>query len=131
LILISGNEWRVPLSVDGHYVALLTVQINNGNAEVVDFGAKVLAQKMQEFEKLFPDEASQRVIIRNTFLKRDYITTNLSSLCNQNKSNDYLEININSSQPVYQLNAGQPIKTSIAIFSNETMDLISNTKDNK
>jgi hypothetical protein len=131
LTFISGNEWRVPVSVDGHYVALLTVQINNGNAEVVDFGANVLAQKIQEFEKLFPDEASQRVIIRNTFLKRDYITTNLSSLYNQNKGKDCMEINTSSLQPVYQLNAGQPVKTSIAIVCDETMDLINKTKDNK
>ncbi|HEY5122756.1 MAG TPA: hypothetical protein VIK14_03390 [Ignavibacteria bacterium] len=131
LTFISGNEWRVPLSIDGQYVALLSVQINQGKAEAVDFGGNILSQKIQEFEKLFPNEASQHVIIRNTYLKRDYITTNFSSLCNQNKGIDFMEINTNSSQPIYQLNELQPIKTSIAIFCDETMDLINNTNGYK
>lgn len=46
---IPGNEWHVPLSVDGNYVALLTVQINNGKAEAVDFGANILAQKIMDY----------------------------------------------------------------------------------
>jgi hypothetical protein len=131
LTLFSANEWRVPLTVDGNYVALLTVQLNNGNAEVVDIGANLLAQKIQELENLFPNKENQRIIIRNTFLKRDYIATNLSAICNQTTGIDNMKININATEAVYQLNEGKPIKTSIAIFYNETMDLIYNTKDNK
>jgi hypothetical protein len=50
--VISGNEWRVPISVDGKYISLLTVQMNKGKAEVVDIGGNLLAHKLQEFEKI-------------------------------------------------------------------------------
>lgn len=131
LTFVSGNEWRVPLSVDGNYVALLTVQINQGKAEVVDFGGNILAQKIQEFEKLYPIKSSQHIIIRNTFLKRDYIATDFTSLYNQNKGAKFMEINPNSSQEIYQINQGLPIKTSMSDFNYETKDLINNTSDNK
>ena len=131
LAFFPGNEWRVPISVDGHYVSLLTVQMNKGKAEAVDFGGNVLSQKIQEFETLYPDNASQRIMIRNTFLERDYITTNFTSLCIQKNAGDFIEINTASLQPIYQLNEGQPVKTSIAVFYTETMDLIKKTSDNK
>ena len=128
LEFFSGNEWRVPLSVDGVYKSLLTVQINNGKAEVIDFGGNVLAHRIQEFEKSYPDKSNQHVIIRNTFLERDYMATNFLLLCNQSNGNGFIEINENSLQPVYQLNEGKPLKTSIAVFCNETMDMINQRK---
>jgi hypothetical protein len=131
LVFFPGNEWRVPVSVQGHYVTLLTVQINKGKAEAVDFGGNVLAQKIQEFETLNPDKASQRFMIRNTFLERDYITTNFTSLCNQQKVDVFVEINTTSLQPIYQLNEGQPLKTNIAVFCAETIDMINKAYDYK
>ena len=62
-----SNEWRVPLSINGEYISLLTVKLNNGKPEVVDFGGNKLAQKIQEFEKLFGNDSCQHVMIRNTY----------------------------------------------------------------
>ncbi len=126
LLFVSGNEWRVPLSVDGHYVALLTVQINAGVAEAVDFGANGLAQKIEEFEKLYFNPSSERVLIRNTFLSRDYITTNFAALCNQ-KLGNLIEINTQSPISVYQLNAGRPVATDISVFYKESLESSNNT----
>ncbi len=131
LTFFPGNEWRVPVSVDGHYVTLLTVQMNKGKAEAVDFGGNVLAQKIQEFETLYPDNTSQHIIMRNTFLERDYITTNFTSLCKQNKADVVVEINTASLQPIFQLNEGKPLKTTIAVFYAETMDVINKANDYK
>jgi hypothetical protein len=131
LVFIPINQWRVPISVNGNYVALLTVAFNNGNPEVVDFGGKLLANKIQEFEHLFPNQESQHVFIRNTFVKQDYLTHNLSALCTQIDGNDFMKINTKSLEPIYQINEAQPIKTSIIKLNDETIDLISQTKDNK
>ena len=131
LMFIEGNEWRVPLSVDGHYVALLTVQFNLGKVEVVDFGGKILAQKLQEFETMYGKKTMFLVIIRNTFIKSDYITTNFTSICSQNRSTDGIEVNTISSETIYQLNAGQPIKTSIAQFCDDTWNIINQSNLNK
>lgn len=131
LTFISGNEWRVPVSVDGKYVTLLTVQINNGKIEVVDLGGNILAQKIQEFNELYSSEASQNVIIRNTFLRHDYITTNFSLLCSQTESNGFIVINAISSEPIYQLNEAKPIKITITNFCDDTIYLINKTNENK
>lgn len=121
---VSGNEWRIPLSVDGNYVALLTARINMGKVEIVDFGAAKLAQKIQELEILYSSKTSQHILIRNIFLKQDYISVNFSLLGDTNKNTDFVDINIDSSEPIYQLNEGRPIKTSITKFCNETMTKI-------
>lgn len=111
-LLISANEWRVPLSIDGNYVALVTVQINSksGLAEAVDFGANLLAQKFQEFEKLHAGEINQHIVIRNTILNRDYITTDSSG-----------------SQPFYLINTGLPVKTTISEIEKESLLILNNT----
>lgn len=127
LWFIPGNEWRVPISVDGKYSTLLTVQMNNGNPEVVDMGGSGLSGKIEEFRKLNLSETNQNIIIRNTFLKRDYIAPTFSALYFENIG-DSFEINTNAPQYVYQINAQSPIKISIASFYNETMDFINNTK---
>ncbi len=121
LMFISGNEWRVPISVDGHFISLLTLKIIKDQAKLVDFGGNILAQKIQEFEKLYPNAVTQRVIIRNTYLKQDYITINFPAICGQNHDSDFTEINTKSIQPVFSLNEGLPVKTKIAVFYDETM----------
>jgi len=129
LTFVSGNEWRVPVSVDGRYLTLLTAQINNGTVEVVDIGAHVLAQKIQEFEKIHPNNGAQRVIIRNTFLKQDFIPSDFTSL--YNKNGDVLEINASSTLLIYQINEREPIATNMAFFCEQTLNLINNTEGNK
>lgn len=131
LTFISANEWRVPISVDGNFVSLLTVQMNNGNPEIVDFGGNKLAQKIQEFKKLYSGEAAHCVMIRNTFLNRDYVTLDFSSLYSQNDSSGLLDINVNSLNPIYQINEGQPIKTDVANFCRETFEFISESNKKK
>lgn len=127
LSFISGNEWRVPISVDGKYSTLLTVQINNNKPEVVDLGGVVLAQKIQEFQKTNPIEANQQhIIIRNTFLKKDFVAPSFSSLYIGNTDVPELEINTNAPQFIYQINQGLPVKTSIVLFCNQTIDFINN-----
>jgi hypothetical protein len=130
LWLNAGNEWRVPISVNGEYLSLLTIQINNGNPEIVDLGGNLLAHKIQEFEKINSNETvDQNVIIRNTFLNKDYMTTKFSSISLENKSiSNLYEININTTQFIYQINENLPIKTSITAFYNATMNLINNNK---
>lgn len=127
----SGNEWRVPVSVDGAYQTLLTVRIIQGKAEVVGMGGSVLARNIQKFETLLPDKTNERVIIRNTYLDRFFITANFTALCGQSAGNGFIEINAASLQPVYELNEGMPVKTSIANFYQETMNLVNLEKEIK
>lgn len=128
LVLTPGNEWRVPIAIDGYNVALLTVQIISEKAEVVNFGANVLAKKIQEFEQLHANESSDRILIRNTFLRSDYIATNLSSISNSSEKKSF-EFDSNSSQLVYRINAGEPEKISVASFCKETISHIDNTSE--
>jgi hypothetical protein len=102
---LNGNEWRVPLSVNGKYVALLTVVFNNEKAEVVDFGASVLAEKLQELEPQFID-GSQRILIRSTYLAHDYISPNFNTLSETEDATDFRAVNMDSTQLLYELNAG-------------------------
>ncbi len=131
LSFVAGNEWRVPVSVDGQYISMLTVVINNNKAEVVDFGGNILSGKIQEYEKLFPGEKGQRVLIRNTFLNHDYLTNDFVSLCKESRGAGLFTINVLSIQPLYQLSVGSPVKTSISGFCETTMDIINHATDLK
>jgi hypothetical protein len=128
---VSSNEWRVPVSIDGQYITLLTVQMHNGQAEVVDLGGNILAQKIQEFEKLYPIEAGPRVLIRNTFLKHDYTTTHFDVLCAPSEIVGFTAVNRNATQLLYQLNEAEPIKTTAANFFDGTIDYINSTDTKK
>jgi len=127
----SANEWRVPVAVNGTYVTLLTVQVVNGKAEVVDFGGNVLAQKLQEFEKLHGTKKNERVIIRNVFLKQDFMTANFKNLHKQNTGANAMELNKQTTEPLYLINKEKPAKTSVALFYSETMQVIKNTNGTK
>lgn len=131
LEFISGNEWRVPVSVDGEYRTLLTVRIREGKADVVGLGGSPLARKIQEFEALLPDKTNERIIIRNTYLERYSFTANFTALCKQNNGNGFIGINTTSPQPVYEVNNGQLSKTSIAALCKETINLITTGTDKK
>lgn len=131
LEFFSGNEWRVPVSVDGTYQTLLTVRITQGKAEVVGLGGSVLARKIQEFETLIPDKTNERVIIRNTYTDQYFLTANFTALCGQSRGNGFIEINTASLQPVYELKEGMLVKTSIAGFYREAMNLVNLEKDTK
>lgn len=78
--LLAAGEWRVPLSVNGKFVSLLTVRLNDGNMEAVDFGGNLLAEKIQSFETVKSSANRDHVLIRNTFLQRDYLTEGFSTL---------------------------------------------------
>lgn len=122
---VSGNEWRVPLSVDGKYVALLTVVFNQGNAEVVDFGANVLAQKLQESEQQIPGR-NERVLIRSTYLSQDFITSDFSALIAAQDEKGFNSLNMESAQQLYRLNAGTPAAVSVNALYIDTAAAISN-----
>ena len=40
--------WRVPITVNGEYRALLNISENNGELKVADFGANILAKEIQQ-----------------------------------------------------------------------------------
>ena len=128
---VAGNEWRVPISLDGQYVSLLTVRFNNGKADVVDFGGNILSGKIQEYEKLIPGTEGQPVVIRNTFLNQDFIANDISSLCKESKKSGLLTINTLSAEPLYKINPGLPEKTSISAFCESTMAIINHSTDLK
>jgi len=127
LSFIGGGEWRVPLSVNNLFVALLTVQLEDGKAEAVDFGGNLLAQKLQEFENQYLGGGEKLVMIRNTFLNHDYVTTNFSSLCKQANAGGHIPVNVQSTQTIFQLNEASPKVTSMAAFCKETVDFAKNT----
>ncbi|MEI6889397.1 MAG: hypothetical protein ACOYM0_08575 [Bacteroidales bacterium] len=131
LEFFSGNEWRVPVSVDGTNQTLLTVRISQGKAEVVGLGGSVLARNIEEFEKLLPVKTNERVIIRNTYSDQYFLTSNFTALCGQITGNGFIEINTASLQPVYELKEGMLVKTSIAGFYREAMNLVNLEKDTK
>lgn len=131
LSFVAGNEWRVPISVDGQYISLLTVVFNNNKAEVVDFGGNILARKIQEYEKLFPGAEGQRVLIRNTFLNQDFMANDIIPLCKESKKDGLLTINTLSSVALYKINQGLPEKTSTSDFCRSTMAIINHPTDFK
>ena len=102
IVFTDVNEWRVPLLVDGKYVALVTVHIKEGKGEVVDFGASGLASYLQKFEAQFKGE-NEHVLIRNTALTKDFIAPNFSALCSQIKSAGFTTINSNASELLYPI----------------------------
>jgi hypothetical protein len=122
---IEGNEWRVPVSVNGKYIALLTVIFDQGKAEVVDFGANVLAQKLQESQQQLA-AGSDHILIRNTYLSRDYVTTDFAGLCGSTDNQGFIELNKDSAQRLYQLNAGAATAVSAATFYVNTAAAMSN-----
>lgn len=121
---VEGNEWRVPVSVDGKYAALLTVSFHEGKAEVVDFGANVLAHKLQESDLLL--KGNQRVLIRSTYLAHDYLTADFAGLYRSQDTNGFRELNMDSSQTLYQLNNGPAIPVSVNTLYIDTAAAISN-----
>ena len=42
------NIWRVPITVNGEYRALLNISENNGELKIADFGANLLAREIQQ-----------------------------------------------------------------------------------
>lgn len=117
---VQANEWRVPISVNGKYVALLTVAFYEGKAELVDFGANVLAQKLQESMQQ-ATTGSDRIIIRSTYLSRDYVTSDFAGLCKTKDANGFLELNLDSAQAMYQLNEGTATAVSVGtLYVNTT-----------
>lgn len=131
LEFFSGNEWRVPVSVDGAYQTLLTVRIHEGNAEVVGLGGSLLARHIQEFETLLTDKSNEHILIRNTYLENYFITANFTALCSQSTGDGFIEIKTDSPQPVYKLNEGILVKTSIAGFYQETMNMVNSGMQTK
>lgn len=127
LKLIDGNEWRVPLSVNGNYVALLTIQFISGKPVIVDFGANILAQKIQEFESLYRSSSNDRVLIRNTFLSQDFATMDFSSICSTTDDTGKISINLGSSQLLYRISESLPVATNVANLYTQTMNMIVNT----
>lgn len=115
------SDWRVPISVDGEYITLLTVQNMYGKATGVDMGGNILAKKIQEFEHLYITGDNPRILVRNNYLSQDYITTDFKSFYTRIDATNLDEINENSMQSLYQLNSNQPTKISLDQVYNNTM----------
>jgi hypothetical protein len=63
--LAATGEWRVPVTVDGSYRALLTVSQAGGEYRAVDFGAAGLARELAGLERSRGVGAdAQRVLLR-------------------------------------------------------------------
>lgn len=63
--LAATGEWRVPVTVDGSYRALLTVSQASGEYRAVDFGAAALARELAGVERSRGVGAdAQRVLLR-------------------------------------------------------------------
>jgi len=122
------SDWRVPLSVDGDYKTLLTVQLSNGKAEVVDLGGNNLVHKIQEAESIFARDNMQRVLIRNTFLNRDYLAPGFNTLTDGTDKLSLKDINITILPSLYQLNKDEPISIHVKDFYQDTIDFINNRK---
>lgn len=88
LMVLETNEYRVPLMVDNHFVALLTIKSTVEGLEVLDFGAARLARELQKFESEHPG-IQDRVVLRNTVLGRDYLTPSYASLKAANVSSQF------------------------------------------
>ncbi len=76
----ATSDWRVPVKVADRSVALITVRVKNHTAEIIDFGATRLAQVIQDFENSQPS-TFERVLIRNTYLTRDFLAPQFTALC--------------------------------------------------
>lgn len=122
---VQANEWRVPLSVDGKYIALLTVAFYEGKAQLVDFGANVLAQKLQESIQQ-SITGKERILIRSTYLSRDFVTTDFAGLSKSADAKGFRELNMDSAQTMYQLNAGDATAVSVSTFYVNTTAAMSN-----
>ncbi len=122
---VKANEWRVPISVDGKYVALLTVAFYEGKAALVDFGANVLAQKLQESVQQ-SIIGSDRILIRSTYLSCDYVTADFAGLCKASNIEGFRELNMDSAQNMYQLNAGPATAVSVSTMYVNTTAAMSN-----
>lgn len=129
--LVAGNEWRVPLSVDGKYKTLLTVRFNENKPEVVDLGGVLLSKKLQEFEHHYPVVAGRKTIIRNTFLGQDFLTGDFSSICTPAETEGLFTLNTNGTGQIYKISQGLPEQTSIASFCNATLEAIHSSSDPK
>jgi len=110
------NEWRVPLLVNGVSVALVTVNVVNNQSNIVDFGASVLAKKLQAFEKAFTGK-NERILIRNTYLRQDFIAPSFSAL--QVKGS--LSINTKVTQVLYPLKSQELSTVKLDSFVAKTL----------
>ena len=118
--LLKSNTFRVPVKVNGKSVALLTVKYNeNGTAEIVDFGAAKLAQKLDAFESNYKS-SNDRIILRNTFVKKDFIVTDLASLSSTD-ANGVISINSQSTSKLYPIAAGKQTAMGLSSFVNATL----------
>ena len=120
---VEGNEWRVPLSINGKYVALLTVVVSEGHAEAVDFGASTLAKKLQELEVQL---GIQHILIRSTYLSRDYVTSDFAALCGAPDASDFTALDMDSAQSLYELNSGPATPISASTFYTSTAAAVNN-----
>lgn len=103
--LLPTHTYRVPVLVNGKSVALLTVKYENGTAEIVDFGATKLAQKLGEFENSYK-APNDRVLVRNVYLKKDFIVADLSSI-SLVSADGSISINQNANAKIYPIAPGE------------------------
>ena len=115
----SSNNWRVPVLVNGKSIALLTVATTDEGAQIVDFGAKGLAKKLQEFEKNY-NSANERVLLRNTYLSTDFIAPQFSALIGS-ETNGLISINSVSNAVLYPVAAIQNASIKPSSFVSATL----------
>ncbi len=121
--LLPTRTYRVPVKVNGKSVALLTVKYNeNGTAEIVDFGANKLAQKLDAFESNYKS-SNDRILVRNTYVKQDFIVADLAALSSKD-ANGVISINTQSAAKLYPIAAGKQASMGSSSFVNATLTAV-------
>ncbi len=120
--LMESNTYRVPLLVNGQAVALLSVVSNEKETKVVDFGAVKLARTLQALSKK-AGNAEDKVLIRNTYLSKDYLVDDFNALATKNASGELVIIE-NSLSKLVPVQAGYQSAINTSDFVNQTVNAV-------
>ena len=120
--LMESNTYRVPLLVNGQAVALLSVVSNEKETKVVDFGAVKLARTLQALSKK-AGNAVDKVLIRNTYLSKDYLVDDFNALATKNASGELVIIE-NSLSKLVPVQAGYQSAINTSDFVNQTVNAV-------
>ena len=77
--IVNTNEFLVPITVNGHYRALLTVARMGGVWKTVGLSSAELAKELELFERSHKRDSPDRFILRIFQLESDFVYTNNES----------------------------------------------------
>jgi len=75
------NEWRVPLSIDGKYITLITVIEDDKNYHIVDIGGSYLAKRIDSYNR---NNEKISFMLRDYRNKTDYVSFEYNSRSDKN-----------------------------------------------